>query len=247
MAAEVAEVAVEVTVAEDGAEEEAAAADEVDSVANVTVPNLLIGTDWTAPDDVKLRRQKQWTNCLTIQSRPSSALWKTANNVELVSERIIPIFLSCSTLYFIFSHHFIIWPLLTHILVEEARSVEDIPLAKLSADKQVISGRKIEILQNQFKIEITDPTRMIGIYEVAFQPLSTGKFDKPLKREDNRNLIQNLSKELGTNGLKYDGENLLISNQLLHKINHSKLRGARENEDVIVSILLLAVLSFNWC
>ena len=59
VAAEVAEVAVEVTVAEDGAEEEAVAADEVDSVANVTVPNLLIGTDWTAPDDVKLRRQKQ--------------------------------------------------------------------------------------------------------------------------------------------------------------------------------------------
>jgi len=120
--------------------------------------------------------------------------------------------------------------------VEEARSVEDIPLAKLSADKQVISGRKIEILQNQFKIEITDPTRMIGIYEVAFQPLTSGKFDKPLKREDNRNLIQNLSKVLGTNGLKYDGENLLISNQLLHKINHPKLRGARENEDVFAQI-----------
>ena len=145
------------------------------------------------------------------------------------------------------SHQFNIWLLLTHILVvEEARSIEDIPIRKLSADKQVISGRKIEILQNQFKIEITDPTRMIGIYEVAFQPLSTGKFDKPLKREDNRNLIQNLSKELGTNGLKYDGENLLISNQLLHKINHSKLRGARENEDVIVSISLFTVLSFNW-
>ena len=49
MAAEVAEVAVEVTVAVDGA----AAADEV---TNVTVPSLLIGTNWTAPDDVKLRR-----------------------------------------------------------------------------------------------------------------------------------------------------------------------------------------------
>ena len=81
---------------------------------------------------------------------------------------------------------------------------------------------------------------MIGIYEVAFQPLTQGKFDKPLKREDNRNLIQNLSKELRTNGLKYDGENLLISNQLLHKIDHPKLRGARENEDVIVSILTIA-------
>ena len=122
-------------------------------------------------------------------------------------------------------------------LVEEARDVEDLPLAKLSADKQVISGRKIEILQNQFKIEITDPSRMIGIYEVTFKPLSQGKFDKPLKREDNRNLIQNLSKTLGTNGLKYDGENLLISNQLLHKINHQDLRGARENEDVYVSVL----------
>ena len=76
---------------------------------------------------------------------------------------------------------------------------------------------------------------MIGIYEVTFKPLSQGKFDKPLKREDNRNLIQNLSKTLGTNGLKYDGENLLISNQLLHKINHPDLRGARENEDVYVS------------
>ena len=86
---------------------------------------------------------------------------------------------------------------------------------------------------------------MIGIYEVAFEPLTAGKFDKPLKREDNRNLIQNLSKELGTNGLKYDGEKLLISNQLLHKINHSKLRGARENQDVIVSISLFTVLSFN--
>ena len=91
-------------------------------------------------------------------------------------------------------------------------------------------------MQNQFKIEISDPTRMIGIYEAAFKPLTSGKFDKPLKREDKRNLIQNLSKELGTNGLKYDGENILISNQLLHKINHSKLRGAREIEDVIVSI-----------
>ena len=128
------------------------------------------------------------------------------------------------------------------ILVEEARDVEDLPLAKLSADKQVISGRKIEILQNQFKIEITDPSRMIGIYEVPFKPLSQGKFDKPLKREDNRNLIQNLSKTLGTNGLKYDGENLLISNQLLHKINHQDLRGARENEDVYVSVQLLHTL-----
>ena len=51
-----AEVAVEVTVAEDGAEEEAVAADEVDSVAIVTVPSLLIGTNWTALDEVKLRR-----------------------------------------------------------------------------------------------------------------------------------------------------------------------------------------------
>ena len=56
MTVEVAEVAVEVTVVVDGAEEEAAAADEVDSVAIVTVPSLLIGTNWTAPDDVKLRR-----------------------------------------------------------------------------------------------------------------------------------------------------------------------------------------------
>ena len=40
----------------DGAEEEAAAADEVDSVGIVTVPSLLIGTNWTVPDDVKLRR-----------------------------------------------------------------------------------------------------------------------------------------------------------------------------------------------
>ena len=56
VAVEVAEVAVEVTVVVDGAEEEAAAADEVDSVAIVTVPSLLIGTNWTAPDDVKLRR-----------------------------------------------------------------------------------------------------------------------------------------------------------------------------------------------
>ena len=86
---------------------------------------------------------------------------------------------------------------------------------------------------------------MIGIYEVAFQPLTSGKFDKPLKREDNRNLIQNLSKMLGTNGLKYDGENLLISNQLLHKINHSQLRGARENEDVFVSISLFTVSNFK--
>ena len=109
-------------------------------------------------------------------------------------------------------------------------------MAKLSADKQVISGRKIEILQNQFKIEITDPTRMIGIYEVVFQPMSTGKFDKPLKREDNRNLIQQLSKALGTQGLKYDGENLLVSNQLLHKMRHSSLRAARESpQDVYVS------------
>ena len=53
MAAEVAEVAVGVTVVADGAEEEAAAADEV---ASVTVPSLLIGTNWTAPDEVKLRR-----------------------------------------------------------------------------------------------------------------------------------------------------------------------------------------------
>ena len=53
---EVTEAAVEVTMVVDGVEEEAAAADEVDSVANMTVPSLLIGTNWTVPDDVKLRR-----------------------------------------------------------------------------------------------------------------------------------------------------------------------------------------------
>ena len=58
-----AEVAVDsmVVVVADVAEEEAAVAvvDEEDLVANVTVPNLLIGIVWTAPDDVKLRRQRQ--------------------------------------------------------------------------------------------------------------------------------------------------------------------------------------------
>ena len=59
MAVEAAEVAVGVTVVVDGAEEEVAAADEADSAANVTVLSRLIGIDWTVPDDVKLKRQKQ--------------------------------------------------------------------------------------------------------------------------------------------------------------------------------------------
>ena len=59
VAVEVAEVAVGVTVVADGAEEEAAAVDEADSVASVIVLSPLIGIDWTAPDDVKLKRQKQ--------------------------------------------------------------------------------------------------------------------------------------------------------------------------------------------
>ena len=56
---EAAEVAVGVTVVVAGAEEEVAAADEADSAANVTVLSRLIGIDWTVPDDVKLKRQKQ--------------------------------------------------------------------------------------------------------------------------------------------------------------------------------------------
>jgi len=59
VAVEVAEVAVGVTVVADGAEEEAAAVDEADLVASVIVLSPLIGIDWTAPDDVKLKRQKQ--------------------------------------------------------------------------------------------------------------------------------------------------------------------------------------------
>ena len=98
VAVEAAEVAVGVTVVVAGAEEEVAAADEADSAANVTVLSRLIGIDWTVPDDVKLKRQKQWTNCLTIQSKPSSALWTITTNVELVSNRafsVILLFDSC--------------------------------------------------------------------------------------------------------------------------------------------------------
>ena len=87
---------------------------------------------------------------------------------------------------------------------------------------------------------------MIGIYEVTFKPLTKDKkFNRPLKKEDNRNLIKNLSKELGTNGLKYDGEKILISNRLLHKINNPCLRGARENENVYVSASNTVLLYCN--
>lgn len=119
--------------------------------------------------------------------------------------------------------------------VEEARAVEDIPLARLAPEKQTISGRKIQIYQNQFRIDVTDPKRMMAVYEVTVKPTSQGKFDKPLKREDNRNVIQNLSKKIRT-PLKFDGENLLISNSLLHKIDDRCIRAGRESVDVYASV-----------
>jgi len=58
VAVEAAEVVVVIAVV-DVAEEEVVVVDEVVLVANVTVLSLLIGIDWTVPDDVKLKRQKQ--------------------------------------------------------------------------------------------------------------------------------------------------------------------------------------------
>ena len=59
---EAAEVAVDsmvVVVADVAVEEAVEVVDEEGLVANVTVPNLLIGIDWTAPDDEKSKKPKR--------------------------------------------------------------------------------------------------------------------------------------------------------------------------------------------
>lgn len=92
-------------------------------------------------------------------------------------------------------------------IIDRAKRLDDLPLVKVQGE--LTSGRAIPLMTNQYKVQI-DGKRVLHLYAISMDKESMGKGEKPLKKEDQRNVIDNLMKELGIK-LAYDGGAYLIS------------------------------------
>ena len=94
--------------------------------------------------------------------------------------------------------------------VRNARDQPDIDIPRLNPNS-TITGRPISLVKNEFKINIIDDKKAIYLYTVEFKPESSGPREKPLKKEDNRNIVHNIMRDIPVK-IAFDGGQLCVLN-----------------------------------